>query len=153
MDRLDSERENLAAAFAWCERSQRGAELAARLVSVLKYYWLSRGALATGYGYAVTAVQLAANRADVILQSRALSDAGTIATFLGRYADAQSHLERGLALARRSDDTEQEFVFLQSVGSGIGARQLRGCAQLLRRRRRAGIGSGQNPDAHGHPER
>ena len=56
MDHLDSERENLAAAFAWCERSQRGAELAARLVSVLKYYWLSRGALATGYGYALTAV-------------------------------------------------------------------------------------------------
>jgi tetratricopeptide (TPR) repeat protein len=122
MDHLDSERENLAAAFAWCERSQRGAELAVRLVSVLKYYWLSRGALATGYGHAITAVQLAANRGDVVLQARALSDAGTIATFLGRYTDARGHLERGLALARRAGDTEQEFVFLQYLSEVESAR-------------------------------
>ena len=122
MDHLDSERENLAAAFAWCERSLRGAELAARLVSVLKYYWLSRGALATGYGYAATAVQLAANRGDVALQSRVLSDAGTIATFLGRYEDARGHLECGLALARRSGDTEHEFVFLQYLSEVESAR-------------------------------
>jgi tetratricopeptide (TPR) repeat protein len=100
-------------ALAWCDRSASGAEFAARLVSVLKYYWLSRGTLGSGYAFARTAVELALQSRDTTLQARTRSDAGMIAIFVGKYDEAREHLERGLALARVVQDAEQEFVFLQ----------------------------------------
>jgi predicted ATPase len=100
--RLDLERENLLAAHASCDHVPNGADAGLRLVYAIKPYWFNRGLL--GLGYSVTREALA--RAGAQGRSRArcggLADAGQIAFFLGRYAEARTLLEESLAIAREA---------------------------------------------------
>jgi predicted ATPase/class 3 adenylate cyclase len=116
MARLDLENENILAAHDWCGTSVRGAECDVRLIAALKHYWLNRGMLGQGYSIAKEAIDRPRLTEMTGLHARGLVDAGTIATFIGRYDDALRHLEQGLALARQVEDRELQFVVLQYLG-------------------------------------
>jgi len=113
---LDVESDNIIAAHEWCSNSPHGAESDVRLISALKHYWLNRGMLVQGYAIAVEAIARPRLEEFSELHARSVVDAGTIATFIGRYEDALRHLEHGLDLARRLDDRELQFVVLQYLG-------------------------------------
>ena len=113
MARLDLENENILAAHDWCGTSVRGAECDVRFIAALKHYWLNRGMLGQGYSIAKEAIERPRLSEIAGLHARGLVDAGTIATFIGRYGDALRHLGQGLALARRVGDLELQFVVLQ----------------------------------------
>jgi tetratricopeptide (TPR) repeat protein len=87
-----------------------------RLIAALKHYWLNRGMLGQGYSIAKEAIDRPRLTEMTGLHARGLVDAGTIATFIGRYDDALRHLEQGLALARQVEDRELQFVVLQYLG-------------------------------------
>ncbi|MDQ2916779.1 MAG: tetratricopeptide repeat protein [Pseudomonadota bacterium] len=114
--RLDFERENLLAAHAWCDHADDGVELGVRLVHALKSYWINRGLAELFYRLAGEA--LARTRAGdrTISRSSALFDTGQIACWLGRYAEAQAHLDESLAIARALGDTKRIAAALQPLG-------------------------------------
>jgi len=116
MRRLDAESENIFAAHQWCDKSPSGAESDVRLISALKYYWLNRGLLGHGYSIAKDAIRRKGLADLAERNARGLVDAGTIATFIGRYDEAREHFERGLQIARRLQDSELHFVVLQYLG-------------------------------------
>jgi predicted ATPase/class 3 adenylate cyclase len=113
---LDQELENLLAAHAAYDSLGLGSDLGFRLVNALKNYWTSRGLLTLGHR--VTAEMLArpsAQRRDST-RSRALFDAGWIAYLMGRYAEAQRHLEESVAIARELGDDLRLGAALQPLG-------------------------------------
>jgi predicted ATPase/class 3 adenylate cyclase len=116
MRRLDVESENIFSAHQWCDKSPSGAESDVRLISALKYYWLNRGLLGHGYSIAKDAIGRKGLADLAERHARGLVDTGTIATFIGRYAEAREHFERGLQIARRLQDSELHFVVLQYLG-------------------------------------
>jgi tetratricopeptide (TPR) repeat protein len=117
--RLDLERENLLAAHAWCDRGPDGAELDLKLVYLLRPYWLNRGLL--GLGLQVTLEALArASKARTLARCRGLFDAGQLASFMGRYREAQQHLEESLAIAREIGDRRRIAVVLQPLALAYG---------------------------------
>jgi len=99
LTRLDLERENLLAAHAWSGRAGDDGESGLKLASSLRRYWMMRGL--PGRGYRMTSEALA--RADAhrfeAARCQALFDAGQLCGWMGRYVQAQSHLEASLALA------------------------------------------------------
>jgi predicted ATPase/class 3 adenylate cyclase len=111
---LDRERDNVLAAHAWCAASPNGAELDLRLVSGLKFYWLSRGQL--GLGLEVTREALGrSGAASVASRCRGLSDAGQICFFMGRYGEAKGYLLDALALARTLDPPTRLLTVLNTL--------------------------------------
>jgi predicted ATPase len=121
MTRLDVEHENIIAAHRWCSSSPNGVEFDIRLVSALKYYWLSRGLLGQGYAFAREAIARSPTRANTEIYGRGLVDAGTIATFIGRYEEAQDLLQRGLATARGQGDLARQVTVLLLLGEVVFA--------------------------------
>jgi len=145
LQKLDAERENIVWAQAWCDRSPMGAESSVRLVSALKYYWLNRGMLGAGYASARTAVEQARAGSSPAVLKRALVNAGTIATFLGRYRDARDHLEAALALVEEPEDGPQKVATLLLLGEadlalGDASGALHRCEQAVALAR-SGIGN------------
>jgi tetratricopeptide (TPR) repeat protein len=141
MVRLDLENENILAAHDWCSESPVGAEAGIRLVGALKYYWLSRGLLGQGYGKASEVIALPAP--SPVLRARALVDAGTIATFIGRYTEARKHLEQGLAISRGLGDdilelTVRQYLAEVEFSTGNRERALSHCVEAEVLARRAG---------------
>ena len=114
--RLDAERENLLSAHDWCDHADSGAELGLRLAYLIKPYWFIRGLL--GLGYRVTIEALAREGAGVqsLARCRALSDAGQLCCWMGRYADALVHLEESLGIARELGDKPMIAAVLQPLG-------------------------------------
>ena len=112
--RLDSERENLLAAHAWCADADDGVELGLRLVAI-KFYWINRGL--PGLGYRLGAEALARTRADdrSLLRCRALSETGQMACYMGRYREGKAYLEESLAIARALANTERIAGALQPL--------------------------------------
>ncbi|HXU66457.1 MAG TPA: adenylate/guanylate cyclase domain-containing protein [Casimicrobiaceae bacterium] len=112
--RIDSERENLLAAHAWCSEASDAVEAGLRLVA-LKFYWINRGL--PGLAYRLGAEALARTRSGEasVLRCRALYDTGQIACYMGRYRDGQAYLEESLALARHLDDPERIGAALQPL--------------------------------------
>ena len=113
---LDHERENILAAHAWCDRSDRGAETDLRMVFALKFYWLNRGLL--GLGYRVTSEALARPHAQsrTLSRCRGLADAGQICYFMGRYTEAHELLQQSLSIARELNDGSRVVAVLQLLG-------------------------------------
>lgn len=114
--RLDLEGENLLSAHASCDRVANGAESGLRLVYAIKPYWLNRGLLAIGYAVTIEALAREGAQARSAARCGGLADAGQIAFFLGRYAEAQRELEESLAIARELGDTKRIEAILQPLG-------------------------------------
>jgi predicted ATPase/class 3 adenylate cyclase len=124
MERIDLEYDNMLAAQRWCNRSPRGGSAGARMLPTLKYYWLNRGLLGQGYELAQAIVERPGVDADATLHAQALLDTGTIATFIGRYDDAQMALGRTLELLRHRPDVEREIAAVQMLAE---VEMARGC--------------------------
>ncbi len=120
--RLDQERDNLLAALAWCAQDQvapgarAAAELGLRLSFALRPYWRHRGLLSPWLDATVHLLAHPAAQLRDGLRARALFNAGQVACFMGRYAEALSHLLECLAIARDTADAAREAAVLQPLG-------------------------------------
>ena len=114
LERLDLERENLFSALAWSGNAEDGAELGLRLARALKHYYILHGLASLGYRMTVEALA----RAPVKSPSRhgVLFDAGQLAYFMGRYADAQAYLEEAIEASRKLGDKRAIAAALQPLG-------------------------------------
>jgi predicted ATPase/class 3 adenylate cyclase len=114
--RLDLERENILGAHAWCEHAEGGGELGLRLVSAVRRYWIIRGLLGLGYRVTVEALAREGAQERSFARCRALSDAGQLSSFMGRYAEAETYLQEGLEIARQIGDKARVLAVLQPLG-------------------------------------
>jgi predicted ATPase len=116
MTRLDLETENILVAHAWCDHVPGGAQMGLKLSRGFKTYAINRGLLTVGYRVIseVLARPKAAARDE--LRSRALFDVGQLAFFMGRYPEAQRHLEESLAIARELGNKVRIAAALQPLG-------------------------------------
>ncbi len=114
--RLDLERENLLAAHGWADRAPEGAAAGLRLAWALKPYWINRGFPDLGLRMTVEALCRPGAEARTHDRCRGLFDAGQIGTYMGRYAEAQAHLEESLAIAREIGDKRVIAAALQPLG-------------------------------------
>ncbi len=117
LTRIDEERENFLAAHAWCDFAEGGAEMGFRMLRALKLYLFNRGLL--GLGLKVTAEVLARPAAKLrdAPRARALFAAGQFGYFLGRYKEAQQHLEESVAIGREIGNRACVEAALQPLGS------------------------------------
>ena len=127
--RIDSERENLLAAHAWCADAGDGVDAGLRLVA-LKFYWINRGLPGLGYRLGVEALARTRTGEASMLRCRALYETGQIACYMGRYREGQAYLEESLAMARHLDDPERIGAALQPLamaclgqGNAVAARR------------------------------
>ncbi len=112
--RLDRERENLVAAHDACARIPRGDELGLRLASSLRMYCVSRGLLDLGRRLNAEALERAPKRS--LMRSRVLFDAGQLAYYSGRYAEARTFLEESIDIASELKDKRRVATALQLLG-------------------------------------
>lgn len=101
LNRLDSEIENLRAAFEWSLNRQL-TEDALHLAADLSYYWLRRGYLSEGRDWLVRSLSGEVS-AYPYAHARALSLLSRMERLLGLFADARSHLESALSLLQESE--------------------------------------------------
>jgi predicted ATPase/class 3 adenylate cyclase len=114
--RLDNERENILAAYAWCDHAAGGTELGLRLAFSMKFYWLNRGLLALGHKVTVDALKRPGTEGQGFARCRALSDAGQFSFFMGRYGEALEYLEESLLSARALGDKTRLVAVLPILG-------------------------------------
>ncbi len=115
LGRLDAERENLFAAHRYCDHAREGGELGMRLLSAIRRYWFDRGLLGLGYRTTMEALTRTSARAPTPVRAAALNDAGQIAAYMGRYAEAQTHLVESLEIARDLGDKRRVAFLLQPL--------------------------------------
>ncbi|MDE2357764.1 MAG: tetratricopeptide repeat protein, partial [Betaproteobacteria bacterium] len=123
LTRLDVERENLFAAHRYCDHAPGGGELGMRLMSAVRRYWFDRGLLGLGYRTTMEALTRPSAQAPTPARAAALNDAGQIAAFMGRYAEAHEHLVASLAVTRALGDRQRIGYLLQPLAlacMGIG---------------------------------
>jgi predicted ATPase/class 3 adenylate cyclase len=117
--RLDLELENFLTVHAWNDRAKAGGERGLRLVHALKHYWIYRGLLALGHRVTVEALARPGALERDLRRCWALSDAGQLAGWMGRYAEAQGYLEESLAIAREIRDEQMVARVLQPLGLAL----------------------------------
>ena len=129
MSRLDSERENLLAALAWCDRAENGGEWGLWLVSALRGYWLHRGLLELGYRVTVEALARPDAPKKTLQRCWALQAAGWLSFWMGNYAKAREFCDESMAVAREiGDKASLTFVLIlagmvcETQGDRAGAR-------------------------------
>ena len=143
LSRLDLERENLLAAHAWCDRAQGGGEMGLKLAYGVQPYWIKRGVLELGHRFMAEALARPGAEARNLDRCKALFGAGWLDCYMGRYEEAQRHLEESLAIAREIGDKRRVAAGLQPLAMaflgqgdlGTARRHYRGGA-----RPRAGAG-------------
>ncbi len=116
MTRLDADHENLLAALTVAETAPDGAEAGLQLVRDLRRYWINRGLLGLGYRLTLDALARAGSSGSVLARFRGLFGAGQLAVTMGRYDDAQRHLEEAAGIARAVDDATLQAAVLQPLG-------------------------------------
>jgi predicted ATPase/class 3 adenylate cyclase/DNA-binding CsgD family transcriptional regulator len=104
LDRVETEIDNLRAAFAW-SREKTDTDSALLLVTSLQPYWLTRGRLKEGSDWLDLALA-DAETADGDTSARAMARALADKAFLDNMRDAESlaRAQRSLAIARELDD-------------------------------------------------
>ena len=121
-----SERENLLAAHAWCDRAECGGELGLRLVYGAQPYWLRRGFLELGHREIAEALVRPGAETRNLVRCKALFAAGWLDYYMGRYGSAQQHLEEDLSIAREIGDEAMIAKVLQPLGmASLGQADLR----------------------------
>ncbi len=127
--RLERERANLAAAFAWlAQRAEEGgahmAMAALRLALATSRFWMTRGPLGTGRawlerGLALTTTDEPVAKMDpppVALRAAALHALGSLASDQGDQAAARAALQEALHLRRAEDDALGIAATLNNLG-------------------------------------
>jgi non-specific serine/threonine protein kinase len=116
MARLDTERENLLAAHAWCDHAEDGGQVGLRLAHAMKLYWLNRGLLGLGYRLTVAALDRPGAQPRNLARCLTCHVAGQLAFFMGRYAEAERYLEESVAIGREIDDKRRITQALTLLG-------------------------------------
>jgi predicted ATPase len=111
-ERLDDERDNLRAAFAWALRTE--ADLALDLAGLLGWYWHRRGSYAEGREKLAVALG-AATEAAPRVRARARWMAGLLASMQGDLDVARDDLRQALALYRQLGDESGQGYVLNSL--------------------------------------
>jgi tetratricopeptide (TPR) repeat protein len=115
--RLDQERENLLVAHGRCDGADSGAcEMGLRLVYALRPYWLNRGLLALGFRITVEALDREGAKKRDQFRHSGLSDAGYLASFMGRYAQSRAYLQESLDIAREMGNAQSAALVLYPLG-------------------------------------
>ncbi len=117
--RLDDEFDNLIAAITACATSTEAAESGLKLASALRPYWIMRGLLGVGHARTLAALDHPGAAARTLTRCRALSDAGTLAYFMGNYPESRRLLDEGLAIAREIGDSERIRPLLHTSGMAL----------------------------------
>jgi non-specific serine/threonine protein kinase len=115
MAQVDAERENIFAAQAYCHSIPGAEDLELRLVSSIKAYWISRGAIGAARAVVMTALPRIAPGTRSM--SRALYDAGQLGYHMGLHREARVQLEESLALSRERGDRIAMGQVLQPLGA------------------------------------
>lgn len=116
LQRLESEHDNLRAAFRWSQLSGE-AEMALRLAGALSRFWFVRGYYGEGRQWLLSALESAGYSVEVGAASpgepvapsalaKALHGLGQLADSQGDYSYARSRLEESLAISRRVGDRQ-----------------------------------------------
>jgi len=116
LKRLDFEQENFFAAHAWCGHAEGAAALGLRLVYAIRNCWVHRGLDELGYQMTVEALARAAAQEPSPARCGALNTAAVFAFGMGRYAEAQEHLEESLSIARALGGEERLATTLRLLG-------------------------------------
>lgn len=116
---LAHEQENLLAAHAWCAHAPQGGDHALRLIASLWRYWYAVWQPASGFRLARAALDLAASDPLSTDRGHALLAMSHFAYQLGRYDDALSYAERGLAIGHAADDASLVASSLMATGDGL----------------------------------
>jgi tetratricopeptide (TPR) repeat protein len=103
LDRLESEHDNLRAAFGWAVEAGRG-DVAARLCAALWRFWQMRGHLTEGRERAEQAVGMTAELADAGLRARLLGAVGSLAYWQADWLSARGHYQAALEARREEGD-------------------------------------------------
>ena len=131
--RLDLEQQNLLSAHAWCDHAEGGGERGLKFAYGIEPYFVSRGVLALGRRVVVEALARAGAQARTLARCRALHAAGWLGCYMGRYAEAQKHLEESQSIAREIGDKRRIAAVLQPLSLAfLGQGDLataRGCAE------------------------
>ena len=117
--RLDTERENILVAHAWCDRAEEGADAGVRLAYFVKPYWFNRGLLGLGHRVTVEALARVGAQERSLNRARVLADAGQFCSYMGRYAEAQGYLEESLSIARETENKGLFARVLQPLGMAL----------------------------------
>jgi len=125
--KLDLERENLLAAHGWAGHATQGGQLGLRLASSLRRYWIIRGLPTMGHRMAVDALARPDAQGHDYARCQGLFDAGQLCLWMGRYREAQQHLEESITIAREIGDRRSIALALQPLGMvhhGLGEFEL-----------------------------
>lgn len=112
--RIDSERENVLGALAFCEGADSRIESHWSLLDALRPYWINRGLLTLGRDLYVRL--LARGGLADAMRCRALFGLGQLCYFMGDHLQARAHLGECLGLARAIDDAVVGAAVLQPLG-------------------------------------
>jgi non-specific serine/threonine protein kinase len=141
--RLDLERENLLAAYAWCDEAENGGELGLKLVYGVQPYLLRRGILEVGLRVIAEALRRPGAQARNLARCKALFAGGWQSYYMGQYKGASTYLEESLSIAREIRDQAMVAIVLQplgmaSLGEGDPARARRYLEEALLLARESG---------------
>ena len=128
--RFDLERENMLLVHSWCDQAEDGAARGLRLLHAIKPLLAARGMPGLGLRIALEALARPGAQARNAARSRALFDAGQTYILMGRYAEARSLLEEGLAIARQIEDKRRVADILQPLGIAMLALGDRSAARV-----------------------
>lgn len=126
--RLDAERQNLRAAYAWSRTIASGASYALRLAYGARR-WLCRGGL--DLGRPVLADELAHPDVQPSVRCRGLVAGGYLSYFAGRYDDARRLAEEAFTLAEGLDDKARAADAKGLVGLSLLDGDLAAAAQAM----------------------
>ncbi|MDP1902260.1 MAG: winged helix-turn-helix domain-containing protein [Rubrivivax sp.] len=105
IEHLDTERENLLQALAWCRQGgDSRSEL--RLVVALRHYWGARGLLPLGHELSMAALARAPAAPPSLARCGAQAAAAQLAQWMGRHDEAFALIEQQVAAARALGDDE-----------------------------------------------
>lgn len=119
---LDTERENLLGAHAWCGRDAASRDDGLLLVFVLKSYWHLRGLLNLGHHVTREALGRTDAAEQTVERCRVLCDVGQLSYALGRYDEAAGWLRQSHDLALAMGHEQRLAAVLPSVGMVLTAR-------------------------------
>lgn len=118
---VDQERENLLAVHAWCGVDAVCRDDGLRLVFFLRTYWVGRGSLSLGHRVTVEALARTTPAERSVERCRALCDAGVLAYYMGRYAEAYEALVESHAIANELGDKGRLSAVLPALGFVLAA--------------------------------
>lgn len=135
---LERENDNVRATLRWCLNAPQGAELAARLMLDLFWFWYRRGHFIEGHMWAEKALAAPEIQAASLPRAWALMTSGMMALWKGEQENALARLQESLEIEQRLEDDEwmpfaimSKAVALINMGRDRAAQPLLEQARLL----------------------